>query len=60
MTTTEEVRKDIDANWEGVYAALQAVGRLDERVGRLEKDVKAIRETLKKHSEILERLDKRL
>ena len=36
MTTAEEVKQDIDANWEGVYAALQAVVRLEKRVGKIE------------------------
>ena len=42
MTTTEEVRKDIDANWEGVYAALQTVIRLEKRVIKIEADVEKI------------------
>ena len=39
MTTAPDVRQDIDANWQGVYAALQAVGRIDERVSRIDERV---------------------
>ncbi len=47
MTTTEEVRKDIDANWEGVYAALKTVVRLEKRVTNIEADVAELKSDMK-------------